>query len=93
MQNTSDLGTKLARAGHRTHGLLIVDYQAVQFAAAFSESEWKLGNIVEVSKCALAYEFGEVWRGWRGSNPRPSASEADTLSTELQPRDCVRPIL
>ena len=25
------------------------------------------------------------WRGWRGSNPRPSASEADTLSTELQP--------
>ena len=26
-----------------------------------------------------------IWRGWRGSNPRPSASEADTLSTELQP--------
>lgn len=26
------------------------------------------------------------WRGWRGSNPRPSASEADTLSTELQPQ-------
>ena len=25
------------------------------------------------------------WCGWRGSNPRPSASEADTLSTELQP--------
>ena len=25
------------------------------------------------------------WRGWRGSNPRPLASEANTLSTELQP--------
>ena len=27
-----------------------------------------------------------VWCGWRGSNPRPLASEANTLSTELQPR-------
>src|SRR5574337_579126 len=26
------------------------------------------------------------WRGWRGSNPLPLASEANTLSTELQPR-------
>ena len=26
------------------------------------------------------------WRGWRGSNPRPLASEANTLSTELQPQ-------
>jgi hypothetical protein len=34
-----------------------------------------------------------IWRGWRGSNPRPSASEADTLSTELQPRGWKRPIL
>ena len=25
------------------------------------------------------------WRGWRESNPRPLASEANTLSTELQP--------
>jgi hypothetical protein len=25
------------------------------------------------------------WCGWRGSNPRPLASEANTLSTELQP--------
>ncbi len=24
------------------------------------------------------------WRDWRGSNPRPLASEANTLSTELQ---------
>ncbi len=30
---------------------------------------------------------GEIWRGWRGSNPRPLASEANTLSTELQPRN------
>jgi hypothetical protein len=30
----------------------------------------------------------EMWRGWRGSNPRPLASEANTLSTELQPRFC-----
>ena len=29
--------------------------------------------------------FGFTWRGWRGSNPRPLASEANTLSTELQP--------
>ena len=28
------------------------------------------------------------WCGWRGSNPRPLASEANTLSTELQPRRC-----
>ena len=28
--------------------------------------------------------FG-IWCGWRGSNPRPLASEANTLSTELQP--------
>lgn len=30
------------------------------------------------------------WCGWRGSNPRPTASEAVTLSTELQPQsgDC-----
>ena len=27
-----------------------------------------------------------MWRGWRGSNPRPLASEANTLSTELQPQ-------
>jgi site-specific DNA recombinase len=26
------------------------------------------------------------WRGWLGSNQRPLASEANTLSTELQPR-------
>ena len=26
-----------------------------------------------------------MWCGWRGSNPRPLASEANTLSTELQP--------
>ena len=28
------------------------------------------------------------WCGWRGSNPRPLASEANTLSTELQPQCC-----
>ena len=28
----------------------------------------------------------QVWCGWRGSNPRPLASEANTLSTELQPQ-------
>ena len=28
----------------------------------------------------------ESWCGWRGSNPRPLASEANTLSTELQPQ-------
>ena len=28
---------------------------------------------------------GKRWCGWRGSNPRPLASEANTLSTELQP--------
>ena len=27
-----------------------------------------------------------MWCGWRGSNPRPLASEANTLSTELQPQ-------
>ena len=27
----------------------------------------------------------KMWCGWRGSNPRPLASEANTLSTELQP--------
>ena len=36
--------------------------------------------------------WGAVWREWRGwqeSNLRPLASEANTLSTELQPRDPV----
>ena len=28
------------------------------------------------------------WRAWRDSNPRPLASEASTLSTELQARAC-----
>ena len=27
-----------------------------------------------------------MWCGWRGSNPRPLASEVNTLSTELQSR-------
>ena len=30
----------------------------------------------------------KAWCGWRGSNPRPLASEANTLSTELQPHRC-----
>ena len=29
--------------------------------------------------------YTNPWCGWRGSNPRPLASEANTLSTELQP--------
>ena len=33
----------------------------------------------------LLIYWGELWCGWRGSNPRPLASEANTLSTELQP--------
>ncbi len=33
------------------------------------------------------------WCGWRGSNPRPLASEANTLSTELQPQLSTRPML
>ena len=48
---------------------------------------------IGVHKCSLTYWtlrptiFGyESWCGWRGSNPRPLASEANTLSTELQPR-------
>ena len=31
-------------------------------------------------------DFYWRWRGWLGSNQRPLASEANTLSTELQPR-------
>ena len=38
-------------------------------------------------KCAIVCQADGKWRGWRGSNPRPLASEANTLSTELQPRD------
>ena len=30
------------------------------------------------------------WCGWRGSNPRPLTSEANTLSTELQPQLAAR---
>ena len=33
------------------------------------------------------------WCGWRGSNPRPLASEANTLSTELQPQAARRRIV
>lgn len=36
-------------------------------------------------KNIFRYFLEFVWRGWRGSNPRPLASEANTLSTELQP--------
>lgn len=36
--------------------------------------------------CAGTRSKCKAWCGWRGSNPRPSASEADTLSTELQPQ-------
>jgi hypothetical protein len=35
---------------------------------------------------AKLHEHRFYWCGWRGSNPRPLASEANTLSTELQPR-------
>ena len=34
----------------------------------------------------ISADFADIWCGWRGSNPRPLASEANTLSTELQPQ-------
>jgi hypothetical protein len=34
-----------------------------------------------------------IWRGWRGSNTRPLASETNTLSTELQPHLGAGPIV
>ena len=37
-------------------------------------------------KRRLANTPVESWRGWLESNQRPLASEANTLSTELQPR-------
>ena len=40
------------------------------------------------STTPLRYKPTTRWRGWRGSNPRPLASEANTLSTELQPPRC-----
>lgn len=45
-------------------------------------------NRIPRLKALLAVDanFWGGWRGWRGSNPRPLASEANTLSTELQPR-------
>jgi cytochrome c5 len=37
-------------------------------------------------KPLASQSLDRIWRGWRGSNPRPLASEANTLSTELQPQ-------
>ena len=43
---------------------------------------WAIGALILLVDKA----FQRVqWCGWRGSNPRPLASEANTLSTELQP--------
>ena len=39
-------------------------------------------NDYSLDRLAKTYK---TWCGWRGSNPRPLASEANTLSTELQP--------
>ena len=41
----------------------------------FSKFHLQINNLQEI-----------YWCGWRGSNPRPLASEANTLSTELQPQ-------
>ena len=46
---------------------------------------------VDDSQCPSGWKAAQgmvfkKWCGWRGSNPRPLASEANTLSTELQPR-------
>ena len=48
---------------------------------------WDKGETLYKAKLELDPENAKLWE-WcarRESNPRPSASEADTLSTELQP--------
>jgi hypothetical protein len=45
-----------------------------------------IGNLDWLLFAWVLQETAEDWCGWRGSNPRPLASEANTLSTELQPR-------
>ncbi len=53
-----------------------------------------LNEVVQGMKPGTSTEvprFITNWCGWRGSNPRPLASEANTLSTELQPQQ--RPAL
>ena len=55
----------------------------------FSRENCLRSGYREPGRANSHYSFADVqsiWRGWRGSNPRPLASEANTLSTELQPR-------
>jgi hypothetical protein len=56
------------------------------------ESDWHEVDVNRVNRLVLAGQNimpACDWCGWRGSNPRPLASEANTLSTELQPQRCV----
>jgi hypothetical protein len=45
-----------------------------------SNANWKLETGLDI----------KIWCDWRGSNPRPLASEANTLSTELQSHEKTR---
>ena len=78
------------KGGYEIHICL----STTEFDVYFSRSmPWSLRGTVAACSCTsqrtlLACVDHErwYWCGWRGSNPRPLASEANTLSTELQPQ-------
>ena len=54
-------------------------------SGARSHCVWQSDKVVEHWSVMTAEKAMGRWRGWLGSNQRPLASEANTLSTELQP--------
>jgi hypothetical protein len=57
----------------------------IAFLCRTKEAHLPSGRFMGSGHTGASRKYG-IWRGWRGSNPRPLASEANTLSTELQPR-------
>ncbi len=80
--------------GKKLLGLLVTDIRVESGSAKVTGSSAALEQLVSEMKAGTSPEVPisvPDWRGWRGSNPRPLASEANTLSTELQPRCAAAP--
>ena len=74
---------------HSRWPLIFLQPKFEPYLAKFSKDFWAnlaptVGTYIGLQP-AWMLGYGD-WCGWRGSNPRPLASEANTLSTELQPQ-------
>ncbi len=67
------------------HGLHPVEAALAQSFWLTGTIRWPSGIWRSTIRTWQRWQATDFWRGWRGSNPRPLASEANTLSTELQP--------